>query len=150
MRPRALIAIFALYAMNLAQPVSAQEIVGEGNEPGTKVIVRDLKRDDGGTVTLRFQVMNEQDKSLKTYGLLGQQFGMDYVHLIDAANKKKYLVVTDSAKKCVCSELTGGQVKKGERFNMWVKFPAPPQAVQKITVVIPGFEPIESVPITSR
>jgi hypothetical protein len=71
---------------------------------------------------------------------------MDYVNLLDAANKKKYLVVTDASKKCVCSELKE-EVAKGARLNLWAKFPAPPESVQKITVVIPGFEPIESVPI---
>jgi hypothetical protein len=70
------------------------------------------------------------------------------VHLIDAANKKKYLVVRDTQKKCVCSQVRS--LKKGDSSNAWAKFPAPPETVQKLTVVVPGFEPIEGVPVTSR
>ena len=78
----------------------AQQLEGEGTTPGSKVVVRDLKRDEGGTVTLSFQIINDGERPLKTYGVLGDTYAMDLVHLIDAANKKKYLVVTDAAKKC--------------------------------------------------
>ena len=104
----------------------AQQLEGEGTTPGSKVVVRDLKRDEGGTVTLRFQLINDGERPLKTYGLLGDTY----------------------AKKCVCSELKE-EVAKGARFNLWAKFPAPPESVQKITVIVPGFEPIESVPVTA-
>jgi hypothetical protein len=73
---------------------------------------------------------------------------MENVSLVDGANKKRYLVVKDAAGKCICSELKGETVP-GKRFNLWAKFPSPPDTVQKITVVIPAFEPIESVPITA-
>jgi hypothetical protein len=80
--------------------------------------------------------------------VLGEYFGVEKVHLIDAGNKKKYLVVKDSSGKCVCSEMKA--VPKAGRLNAWAKFPAPPDNVQKITVVVPSFEPVESVPITTR
>jgi hypothetical protein len=48
---------------NFADIVSAQELVGEGSRAGTKIVVRGLKRDDGGTVTLRFQVVNDGNTS---------------------------------------------------------------------------------------
>lgn len=143
----ALISLGLLVIAPAAAP--AQQLEGEGTRPGSKVVVRDLKRDDGGTVTLRFQIINDGERPLKTYGVLGDTYAMDHVHLIDAANKKKYLVVTDAAKKCLCSELKE-DVAKGARFNLWAKFPAPPENVQKITVIIPSFEPIESVPIAAR
>jgi hypothetical protein len=72
-------------------------------------VVRDLKRDDGGTVTLRFHTSG----------------------------------------KCECTEIRGNVTKDGP-VNLWAKFPAPPATVQKITVVVSGFEPIESVPLTER
>jgi hypothetical protein len=131
-------------------PAAAQQALeAEGQTPGVKVVIRDLKRDDGGTVTLRFQLVNDGEQALKTYGVLGEYHDMDYVNLIDAKNKKKYLVVKDSARKCVCSTLKQ-EVSKGGRVNLWAKFPAPPADVQKISVIVPGFEPVESVSITAR
>jgi hypothetical protein len=123
-------------------------LVGEGQTPGNRVVIRSLKRDPGGTVTLRFELANDGPNALKTYGVLGDLFTMSYLSLIDAANKKRYLVVTDSAKTCLCAELKD-DVTPGTKFNLWATFPAPPDTVQSITVVVPGFEPIESVPIAA-
>ncbi len=147
--------VIAAAAVVGSAPVSAQPgLVAEGDTPGQRIEIRDLKRDDGGTVTLRFQLINEseqdigacssyRDASVDPCGTVGA------VHLIDAANKKKYLVVRDAQKLCVCS--TGLKtLRKGDRANAWAKFPAPPDAVQKVTVVVPGFEPVENVPITGR
>jgi hypothetical protein len=142
----------ALLAWGLAAiptaTVSAQELVGEGQKSGTKVVIRDLKRDDGGTLTLRFRMISERDKPEGIYQLLGGYLN-DRVHLLDAANKKKYLVVKDSAGKCECTQIRGN-VSKNEPVNLWAKFPAPPESVQKVTVVVDGFEPIESVPVKAR
>lgn len=128
-------------------PATAAELSGEGQVAGAKVVVREVKRDAGGTVTLRIQLVNEGEQKVKTYGVLGEYFGLDKVTLIDAANKKKYLVVKDSQGVCVCSELKDDFVP-GSRFNLWAKFPAPPAEVQAITVVVPGFEPVDA-PITA-
>jgi hypothetical protein len=40
------------------------------------------------------------------------------------------------------------QIKAGARSNMWAKFAAPPAGVEKVTVVVPDFQPIDGVPIT--
>jgi hypothetical protein len=127
---------------------SAQELVGEGQRGGTKIVIRGLTRDDGGTVTLRFRLVNDGDTPQPIYQLIGNSLD-GHAHLIDAANKKKYLVVKDTSGNCECSRFEG-DVTKGSPVNLWVKFPAPPASVQKITVVVDGFEPIESVPLTAR
>jgi len=126
----------------------AEELVGEGERSGTKIVVKDVKRDEGGTVTLRFQMSSDNETPEGIYQLLGGYLP-DRVNLIDAANKKKYLTVKDASGKCLCSEIKG-EVAKDKPVNLWAKFPAPPTTVQKITVVVSGFEPIESVPITDR
>jgi hypothetical protein len=132
----------------LATPALAAEFSGEGQVAGSKVVVRDLKRDAAATVTLRFQLVNEGEQNFKTYGLLGDSYAMDKVSLIDVANKKKYLVVEDSEGVCICSEFKG-EVEPGGAINLWAKYPAPPGAVKLITVLVPGFEPVESVPIVA-
>jgi hypothetical protein len=139
--------LIVLAAFLIAPTLANAELAGEGQTPGSKIVVTSLKRDAGGTVTLRFQLANDGDKTIKTYGVLGEYFALDNVHLIDAANKKKYLVVKDDAGKCVCSELKD-DVVKGSRFNLWAKFPAPPADVSKVSVIVPGFEPVD-VPIAA-
>lgn len=138
----------ALCALLHATGLRAQELAGEGERAGTRIIIKDIKRDDGGTVTLRFQMTNEEEKPEGIYQILGGYLP-DRVHLIDAANKKKYLTVKDSSGKCLCTEIKGS-IAKGKSVNLWAKFPAPPATVQKVSVVVFGFEPVEAVPITDR
>lgn len=130
----------------LAAPVVAAELSGEGQVAGSRIVVRDLRRDAVATVTLRFRVVNEGEQNFKTYSLLGDYYAMDKVSLIDTANKKKYMVVEDSEGVCICSEFKG-EVEPGAAINLWAKYPAPPADVKLITVLVPGFEPVESVPI---
>jgi hypothetical protein len=146
--PLVVLSFAALGLATMPATVSAQELVGEGERAGTKILIRGLKRDEGNTVTLRFQVVNDGNNSQPMYQLIGNSLD-GHAHLIDAANKKKYLVVKDSAGKCECAPIRGN-VDKGSPVNLWVKFPAPPESVQKITVVVDGFEPVESVPLTPR
>ena len=136
-------------AVTLAQGAA---LTGDGEKPGQRIEIRDLKRDEGGTLTLRFQFINEGDHEISSCSFKDSSDNcgtVGGVHLIDAGNKKKYLVVRDAQKKCVCSNGVDS-LRKGDRSNAWAKFPAPADAVQKITVVVAGFEPVENVPITAR
>ena len=54
------------------------------------------------------------------------------IHLVDPVNKKKYFVVTDAEKKCLCSKGIA-DVETGGKLNLWAKFPAPPPDVTKVT-----------------
>ena len=68
------------------------------------------------------------------------------VHLIDPEGKKKYFVARDSEGKCVCSAFV--PLKPGERVNHWGRFAAPPETVERLTVVIPPFAPMDDVPVS--
>jgi hypothetical protein len=137
----------------VTQRAAAQELSADGDAPGTKIVVEDLKRDDGGTITLRFQMINETEKKFGDRCGFREDSGetcgpITGVHLLDAANKKKYLVVRDTSRKCACADFR--VIEPGGRINLWAKFPAPPPGVQKVTVVVPQFQPVESVPISNR
>jgi hypothetical protein len=83
----------------------------------------------------------DPQNSIKDFGSIGG------VTLVDGANKKKYFVVRDTENTCLCSrELKDIPAKS--RANVWAKFPAPPDDVQKISIVIPHFGPIDDVPIS--
>ena len=125
----------------------------DGEQSGITLSVQELKRTSGGTVSLKFSITNgssepmdygynfgEKDRA-SDYGSLGG------VVLIDEANKKKYFVVRDSEGQCVCSRGLKDQ-KAGETRNLWVRFPAPPDDVQKISVVVPHFSPMDDIPLS--
>ena len=128
----------------------------EGEKDPLHLEVTELKRTSGGTVSLKFTITNTDDKQVN--------FGHDYfadpqyaanedyktaggVTLMDAVNKKKYLVVRDKTNNaCVCSK----QIEKlqpGAKLNLWAKFPAPPPDVKIVSVVVPNFAPMDDVPL---
>jgi hypothetical protein len=119
--------------------------------PDVSVQVRGLKRTSGGMVTLKFTLINDSsDKFIiadQLHGVAGG-YNISGVNLVDAAGKKKYQVVVDSEGSCLCSSGLPYQVEPSSRLSLWAKFPAPPDNVEKVTVVIPHFIPMEDVPIS--
>jgi len=71
----------------------------------------------------------------------------DGVYLLELAGKNKYEVVRDADKHCICSHDIP-VVKAKSSLNLWAKFPAPPDGVEKIGVVVPHFIPMDDVPIS--
>jgi hypothetical protein len=126
----------------------------DGEKPGTRVDVQELKRGSGGTVTLKMAFVNDSDKSMgfgynyadpdheiRDHGSIGA------VQLVDPVGKKKYFVARDSEGKCVCStKIT--DVEPHSRVSLWAKFPAPPDDVPRISIVIPHFQPLDDVTIS--
>jgi hypothetical protein len=132
-----------------AKPVVASS---DGEKQGSRVEIQELKRVSGGTVMLRFTLFNDSDAQFSLYSDLVQQGTNDNanisgVHLLDPVGKKKYLVVRDSQGHCDCS----GKLKDVDpksRVNLWARFPAPPENVEKIGVVVPRFSPMDDVPLS--
>jgi hypothetical protein len=126
----------------------------DGETAGVTATVKELKRSSGGTVSLKFVITNGSNKKLYfgyDFGDPGYHIGdngsIGGVQLIDPVGKKKYFVARDSEEKCVCSRGLH-DMDTGASVNMWAKFPAPPNDVQKISVVIPHFSPMDDVPIS--
>jgi len=135
-------------------PVSAGPALAtsEGDKPGIRVEVVELKRTSGNTVNLKFAMINESDQDMGFGYDFGEGSTSDMgsvagAHLIDAEGKKKYFVVRDTEGACACSRGLSS-IKPKTRTNLWAKFPAPPDDVQQITVVIPHFTPMDDVPIS--
>lgn len=126
----------------------------DGEQAGVQAVVQELKRTSGGMLSLKFTITNgskkrvgfgydfgDPDHSIADFGSIGG------VQLIDQEGKKKYFVVRDSDKKCVCSRGVH-DIDSGEAVSVWAKFPAPADSVQKISIVIPHFSPLDDVPIS--
>lgn len=139
-------------APQAAAPAKAALATAEGEKPGSRVEIQELKRVSGGTMMLRFALINEGDQTFSVGYALGAGSTSDIatvggVHLIEPVGKKKYLVVRDSENKCDCSRGVKDVAAKS-RANLWARFPAPPENVEKIAVVVPTFSPMDDVPIS--
>ena len=147
-----LLSTLALSPAFAADPVARTD----GETAGLRIEVVDLKRSSGDTLTLRFNLINDSGAAFKP----GEYYFGDYkgyvnqdgdnlgaINLIDPVGKKKYFVVRDADKNCVCS--TGlPSINTKSSAALWAKFPAPPGDVKKIGVVIPHFIPMDDVPIS--
>jgi hypothetical protein len=119
----------------------------QGEFPGITVTVQELKRGTN-VLNLKFTITNQSGQQFATYYYFSETEGhsVDGVHLIDPVGKKKYFVVRDSGGACLCSRDTQA-IAPGAQSVLWAKFPAPPDEVQKMTVEVPHFPPLEDVPL---
>jgi hypothetical protein len=136
----------ALKAQQPPDPAAAIA-TADGEQPDQRVEVTQLKRTSGGTVNLKFVMINDSDNDISFWQGFGDNRTISGVTLVDEKNKKKYFVVQDSENKYLCSSGLD-RVKPKSRINLWAKFPAPPEDVEKISVVIPHFQPADDVPIS--
>jgi hypothetical protein len=143
-----------------AAPVAAAPTAGaiaatDGEKPGAHIDITELKRASGGTINLKLVFTNSGSE---TFGICCDYFGdnklsrdaykdLSGIHLLDPTNKKKYFVVTDADRSCLCSKNIQ-DIKAGDKVNLWAKFPAPPPEVTKVSIEIPHFQPIDDVPIS--
>jgi hypothetical protein len=130
--------------LSAAEPIATTD----GETPGVGLQVQELKL-VGGSLMLKFTVKNESDKALDIYSLMSGHEGgtVDGVYLVDVPGKKKYLVVADSDNHCLCSRSIHNLEPHGGGAY-WAKFPAPPDNVQKVGIVVPHFIPMDDVPIS--
>lgn len=136
-----------------AAPAGPALATADGDKPGIRVEVVELKRTSGDTVNLKFAMINDSDEDMSfSYDFGEDKKTSDFgtvagAYLIDAVGKKKYFVVRDTEGACLCSRGLNS-VKPKTRASLYAKFPAPPAEVEKITVVIPRFTPMDDVPIS--
>jgi hypothetical protein len=138
-----------------AAPTAGAIAGADGEISGAHIDITELKRTSGGNVNLKFVISYNGPKEFPMAGhFLGDGSvskdsyrGVSGIHLVDPVNKKKYFVVTDSEKNCLCSKEVG-DIRPGERTAMWAKFPAPPPDVTKVTIEVPHFQPMDDVPIS--
>jgi len=116
--------------------------------------VAELKRGSGGTLTLKMAFVNDSENAMGfgySYGDPDHEIpdhgSIGAVQLIDPVGKKKYFVARGADGKCICSRGLP-DIAPHSRLSLWAKFPAPPDDVQKISIVIPHFQPLDDVTIS--
>ncbi len=130
-------ALLTLCLIGVPRLLAAAEPIAttDGETSGTRIDVQELKRQSGGTVMLRFTAVNDSDQEVPNYLFQATEgsHSVDGVYLIDFAGKKKYEVVRDADKHCICSQNLP-PLKPKSSLNLWAKFPAPPDNVDKIGI----------------
>lgn len=129
-----------------AAPAAAGASLGvEEHDSGAELTLLECKRTSGDTVTVKWLYKNGSEEKQRIDPLISEDH-----YLVDAAAKKKYFVVKDSSGNWVAGSNRGYnyvEVQPGKTYKMWAKFPAPPEATEKVTVYIMGVPPFEDVPI---
>jgi hypothetical protein len=149
---RAIIGVLTAIGLMAAPALAAEPIATtDGESPGLSLAVKDFKVSNG-TVMLRFTITNDGNSGFDTYTLRDQSIAKDNtavsgIYLIDVPNKKKYFVVVDTDGHCICSREVPSVAAKSS-LNLWAKFPAPPDNVTKIGVVVPHFLPMDDVSLS--
>jgi hypothetical protein len=147
-------ALATLCLVGAPAPLSAAEPIAttDGESPGLSLEVREFKVSNG-TVMMKFTIANNGAGAFDVYTLRDQAVAkadgnaVSGIYLVDVPNKKKYFVVTDTDGHCVCSRDMNPLPSK-QSANLWAKFPAPPDGVTKIGVVVPHFVPMDDVPLS--
>jgi len=122
---------------------------------GVSVILTELRRTSGDTLTARWQYCNgtTQTVKFKPEGCVGM--GCTYtpaygMYLLDGATRQKHPMLKDDRGYLVADLYPGGNLAVGpyQIFTTWAKFNAPPASSTAMTVVIPGTkDQFEDVPI---
>ena len=139
------------------KPSSSEGLATQEHEVGgVDVVLLEVKRTAGGTMTVRWKYINKtQEKKQLTNTRTGwiDPYRLSYgAYIIDNANKTKYNLVTDASKHPVAGT-HGNQnsyifLGPKQTLATWAKFPEVPADTEKVTVSIPGVPPFEEVPVS--
>ncbi len=106
------------------------------------------------TVTLSYRNTGSQNVELK-------QIDLDDVYFISEAEKKKYHVLKDDKEAWIASPVARGKlgtetgfgvksvsISPGSKAVVWFKFPAPPENVTAVNLVVPDVMPFDKLPVS--
>ena len=135
-------------------PVAAPIATAEHEVGGVEVALMEVKRTTGDSVTIKFRYTNKTTEKKKLdhggQGLDAWRFAWD-AYFVDPATDKKYVTLKDQDGNPVAANHqqfgTGITLAAKQVVNTWAKFPAPPPAVEKVTVHLPGAPPFEDVAV---
>lgn len=133
---------------------------GQGTESESQGLTAEANKaernEKGNLVSIDWSVANETDSDVPLTWLYEQQtytYNGNYysgVTIIDSESDTRYHPIMDQAGKCVCAGNTSNrfynQVAAGGKSAYWSLF-STPSDVETLTLEVPGFEPIEDIPI---
>jgi hypothetical protein len=145
----ALTGLPAMHATAFAQtPLATAQFSAD---PDLRAEILEVKRVSGGTLNVRWRLVNGAPQGGGLTGAGGKpisyDFNWDQIYFVDPAENKKYQYLTDSAGNRIL-EVFYGSLEPGQQRLNWAKFPAPPASSNKISLYLPKFAPFEDLPIS--
>jgi hypothetical protein len=122
------------------------------NKDGIILSFTEVKRDSGGFVTVNGQMKNTGSQPFSNtadWGGVEEGLGGNSLAgatLVDKAGKKRYYVLRDTEKRCLCTSGING-IDAGKTISVYMQFPAPPSKVKNIQFSLPTFPPT-NIPIS--
>ena len=121
--------------------------------PGVHTDILSLKRTEGGLLTMQLAFVNDSDGPVKATSFPGSGDPLtDSIVLIDYGGRNKYPIIHFSDGSCLCTTKLSvyAEFPPNSTKTAWAKFTAPSAAVKKVSILFPGGEPIDDVPITDK
>jgi hypothetical protein len=131
-----------------ALPALAEAVL---ERPRVRVQVTDMARTGPEAVSVKFRLLNTDRTSPASIGdafadTPGDFGSLSGVYLLDGQGTTKLFVLRDDRGQAQCS--TGlGPIPPGGQAEAWARFPAPPPAVTRLTVQVPGLPPFRDLPV---
>lgn len=129
------------------EPVGGSVLAEVKGEAGLTLKVTSAKRDEGGFLTVEGTVTNGSGKAWVAASWRGDEReltknggSMAGASLVDAAGKKKYLILRDTHGRCLCTRFTGG-VLSGQTVEWFAQFPSPPEGTTKVDFQVGAMPP---------
>jgi outer membrane protein OmpA-like peptidoglycan-associated protein len=129
---------------------SAPVASGEGK---ARVELLSVDRGNANSVTVRYRVVNEASQAQN----IGFKFSAEGgsaadreahgVTLVDLVTNRRYLPLTGSDGKCLCTNVNNISIEPGRSHEMFAILPAPPPQVNAVTVAMPLAPAFTGVPI---
>ena len=121
----------------------------KGEIQGVHIDVLTLKRTEGNMLTLRAAFVNDSGATVKDSAFPGMNGSGWQAELVDYQSMRKYGIIGFDNGSCLCTTdlIYNADFQPGRKV-LWAKFRAPPESVQKITLMAGSGEPIEGLPIT--
>jgi len=147
------LAVMALVICSRAAVVEAQKPTdviesADSEWSGVRTELVEVKRMSDNTIRVRWRWRNTTNKPISIH----VRVEIEDTYLLDPVNKKKHLVVTDVKGHVIGSHigdiLGNEEIAANQAIMVWVRFPAPPASVGKVSVVIARTPPFEDVAIS--
>lgn len=114
-----------------------------------QIDIYSLKRIQDDILLLRLGATNNSSELFDLGFLMAEtsdHLSGSNISLIDEPGQQRYISYDQSDGKCFCSSLEG-EIQPGEKADLWVAYPAPPDDINKMTVLTPITPPLLDIPI---
>jgi hypothetical protein len=126
---------------------SSDQVLAEVKGDGLTLKITSATRDDGGFVTIEGSVTNGGSRSWVAADWRGDERELSKnggsvagASLVDQAGKKKYLILRDTAGRCLCTRFSTA-LRSGESADWYAQFPAPPDGTTKVSFQVGAMPP---------